>query len=90
MSRKRKNLILEAAILATAAAGLLLTVHCGHQGLARTAANVALDGCVEWAHANGDAELLVLCKTGRPLTEILDLFASRQRAAMSRDAGSGQ
>jgi len=75
----------------TAAVAMLIIAaltDCGHQGLARSAADGALDGCTEWAQTHQDAELLVLCQGGKPLTVILDLFAARQQQATARDAGA--
>ena len=61
---------------------------CHHDGLIPAMADGSLAGCVEWAQANHDAEIESLCRAGRPLTEILDLFAARQRQSLSRDAGA--
>jgi hypothetical protein len=61
---------------------------CRHRdGLIPAMADGSLAGCIEWAQANHDAELEALCRAGRPLTEVLDLFAARQRQALARDAG---
>lgn len=57
-------------------------------GLIPAMADGSLAGCVEWAQKNGDAEIEALCRAGRPLTEVLDLFAARQRQSLSRDAGA--
>jgi hypothetical protein len=55
-----------------------------HQGLAKSVAAGSLEGCTEWARNHNDAELEALCQAGRPLTEVLDLFAARQSG---KDAG---
>lgn len=55
-------------------------------GLIPAMADGSLAGCVEWAQANHDAELEAMCRAGRPLTEVLDLFAARQ--AKTADAGA--
>ena len=59
-----------------------------HDGLIPAMADGSLVGCVEWAQKNGDAEIEALCRAGRPLTEVLDLFAARQRQSSARDAGA--
>ncbi len=76
--------IILALVLATATLPGCAT----HDGLIPAMADGSLAGCVEWAQANHDAELEALCRAGRPLTEVLDLFAARQRQALSRDAGA--
>lgn len=74
------------ALIITALLALALP-SCHHDGLIPAMADGSLAGCVEWAQANHDAELEALCRAGRPLTEVLDLFAARQRQALARDAG---
>jgi hypothetical protein len=75
------------ALVITSLLALALT-GCHHDGLIPAMADGSLAGCVEWAQKNGDAEIEALCRAGRPLTEILDLFAARQRQSLSRDAGA--
>ncbi len=82
--------------LAIALAGMLLLAaflvvmpHCApYHGLAHSAADGALQGCVDWAVQHQDVELEQLCKAGRPLSDVLDLFAARQQQGMARDAGA--
>lgn len=75
------------ALVITTMLALALPGCATRDGLIPAMADGSLAGCVEWAQANHDAEIESLCRAGRPLTEILDLFAARQRAAASRDAG---
>ena len=63
---------------------LLLQSCSSHRGLAKSVASGSLEGCVDWAKSHGDPELEQLCSAGRPLTEVLDLFAARQTG---KDAG---
>ncbi len=76
------------AVITTSLLALALTGCATHDGLIPAMADGSLAGCVEWAQANGDAEVESLCRAGRPLTEILDIFAARQRQSLSRDAGA--
>ena len=76
------------ALVITSLLALALTGCAAHDGLIPAMADGSLAGCVEWAQKNGDAEIESLCRAGRPLTEILDLFAARQRQSLSRDAGA--
>lgn len=76
------------ALVITTMLALALPGCATHDGLIPAMADGSLAGCVEWAQKNGDAEIEALCRAGRPLTEILDLFAARQRQSLSRDAGA--
>lgn len=76
------------ALVITSLLALALTACSTRDGLIPAMADGSLAGCVEWAQKNGDAEIEALCRAGRPLTEILDLFAARQRKSVSRDAGA--
>ncbi len=73
--------------LALVIAAIVLSA-CHHDGLVPAMADGSLAGCIEWAQKHGDAELEALCRAGRPLTEVLDLFAARQRQSSARDAGA--
>ncbi len=74
--------------LVTTMLALALSGCATRDGLIPAMADGSLAGCVEWAQKNGDAEIEALCRSGRPLTEVLDLFAARQRQSLSRDAGA--
>jgi len=74
--------------LVTTMLALALSGCATRDGLIPAMADGALAGCVEWAQKNGDAEIEALCRSGRPLTEVLDLFAARQTKA--QDAGADQ
>ena len=76
------------ALVITTMLALALPGCATRDGLIPAMADGSLAGCVEWAQANHDAELEALCRAGRPLTEVLDLFAARQRQSLSRDAGA--
>ena len=76
------------AAITTALLALALPGCATRDGLIPAMADGSLAGCVEWAQANHDAELEALCRAGRPLTEVLDLFAARQRQSSARDAGA--
>ena len=76
------------ALVITTMLALALTGCATRDGLIPAMADGSLAGCIEWAQANHDAELEALCRAGRPLTEVLDLFAARQRQSLSRDAGA--
>ena len=75
------------ALVITTMLALALPGCATRDGLLPAMADGSLAGCVEWAQKNGDAEIEALCRAGRPLTEVLDLFAARQRQSLSRDAG---
>jgi len=74
--------------LVTTMLALALSGCATRDGLIPAMADGSLAGCVEWAQKNGDAEIEALCRSGRPLTEVLDLFAARQRQSSARDAGA--
>ncbi len=76
------------ALVITTMLALALPGCATRDGLIPAMADGSLAGCVEWAQKNGDAEIEALCRAGRPLTDVLDLFAARQRQALSRDAGA--
>jgi len=76
------------ARLVIIALALALSGCATRDGLIPAMADGSLAGCVEWAQKNGDAEIEALCRSGRPLTEVLDLFAARQTKA--QDAGADQ
>ena len=76
------------ALVITTMLALALPSCATRDGLIPAMADGSLAGCVEWAQANHDAELEALCRAGRPLTEVLDLFAARQRQSSARDAGA--
>lgn len=84
----KQNSISLITIIIAVIAALCLPACTTRDGLIPAMADGSLAGCVEWAQANHDAELEALCRAGRPLTEVLDLFAARQRQSLSRDAGA--
>lgn len=73
--------IILALVLATAT-----LPACHHDGLVPAMVDGQLTGCVTWAQEHGDAELEALCRAGKPLPAVLDLFLARQQ----RDAGADQ
>lgn len=76
------------ALVITTMFALALSGCATRDGLIPAMADGSLAGCIEWAQANHDAEIEALCRAGRPLTDVLDLFAARQTKA--QDAGADQ
>lgn len=82
------SVLLSFAALIALVACLVVLPHCSHPGLAGKMADGSLSGCMDWAVQHQDVELEQLCKAGRPLADVLDLFAARQQQGMTRDAGT--
>jgi hypothetical protein len=67
---------------------VVANASCHHDGLVPAMVDGQLNGCVAWAQEHGDAELEALCRAGKPLPAVLDLFLVRQMKAA--DAGADQ